>query len=246
MKNKILLFILSAFVSLTVQAQTVIPISKSLEIVGLSSNVLMHVSYMPTQSFGRVACNGLIYIVGKEAVFMDTPHDDKLSKKLLDWFAISYPGVTIKAVIVEHFHNDCLGGLKEFHNRGIKSYANTRTIALAQQKGFPVPFNGFGDELKIKIGGKRILSRYFGPAHTADNIVTWLPDEELLFGGCMIKASGAGKGNLEDANAQEWPNTVTKVKNEFGNRVETVVPGHGDAGGIELLDYTIKLFSTGN
>ena len=224
-------------------AQTVIPISKDLEIVGITSNVLMHVSYMPTSSFGRVDCNGLIYITGKEAVIMDTPHDDKLSKKLLDWFAVTYPGVTIKAVIIEHFHEDCLGGLKEFHSRGIKSYANKMTVELAKKTGKPVPYNVFSDELKIKVGGKRLVSRYFGEAHTKDNVITWLPDENVLFGGCMIKAQGAGKGNLEDANVNEWANTVARIKNEFGSRAEVVVPGHGDYAGPELLDYTIKLFS---
>lgn len=239
-------FLLSCVLLLTglgTFAQTNIPISKNLEVVGISPNVLMHVSYMQTESWGKVPCNGLIYIVGKEAVFMDTPHDDKLSKKLLDWFTATYPGVSIKGVIIEHFHADCLGGLKEFHNRGIKSYANTRTIALAEKNGYTVPFNGFGDELKMKIGGKRVQSRYFGAAHTSDNIVTWLPDEGVLFGGCMIKAMDAGKGNLDDANVQEWANTVTKIKNELGNRVRVVVPGHGDTGGEELLDYTIKMFS---
>jgi metallo-beta-lactamase class B len=232
------------FLSAISIAQTIVPISKDLEIVGITPNVLMHISYMPTTSFGSVPCNGLIYISGKEAMIMDTPHDDKLSKKLLDWFAVTYPGVTIKGVIVEHFHEDCLGGLKEFHRRGIKSYANETTIALAKLKGHIVPYNAFTNELKMKIGGKRVVSRYFGEAHTKDNIVSWLPDEHILFGGCMIKAQGAGKGNLEDANVHEWANTVTRIKDEFGSRAKIVVPGHGDYGGAELLDYTIKLFST--
>jgi metallo-beta-lactamase class B len=114
---------------------------------------------------------------------------------------------------------------------------------LAEKNGFTVPFNGFGDELKMKFGGKRIFSRYFGEAHTSDNIVTWLPDEGLLFGGCMIKAAGGGKGNLDDANVKEWSNTVSKIKAEFGDRAKIVVPGHGDVGGAELLDYTIDMFS---
>lgn len=242
MKSFLLSFVL-LFSCTVAFAQTNIPISKDLEVVGITPNVLMHISHMQTESFGKVPCNGLIYIAGKEAVFMDTPHDNKLSKKLLDWFVATYPGVSIKGVIIEHFHADCLGGLKEFHDRGIKSYANTRTIALAEKAGYTVPFNGFGDEMKMKIGGRRIQSRYFGAAHTADNIITWLPDEGVLFGGCMIKATGAGKGNLEDANVQEWPNTVAKIKNELGSRAKIVVPGHGDTGGEELLDYTIKLFS---
>ncbi len=57
----------------------------------------------------------------------------------------------------------------------------------------------------------------------------------------MVKAIEAGKGNLEDANANEWSKTVQKVKAKYPENT-IVIPGHGKVGGIELLDFTIRLF----
>lgn len=215
--------------------------AKDIDIIPITEHVLIHVSYLQTETFGKVACNGIIYINGNEAVFADTPPDDSASARLLDWFAEAYPGVTIVAVIPEHFHNDCLGGLNEFHRRGIPSYAHQETRDKAAENKFPVPQNTFGKSLELKVGDKTIQCYYPGPAHTHDNIVLWIPAEELLFGGCMVKAKGADKGYLGDADVAEWSNTVRRVKQAFG-KAKKVVPGHGDTGGKELLNYTIKLF----
>lgn len=242
MYKKLQLLFAMIMVSATSYGQATVPVSKDLLIETITPNTLECISYMHDATFGRVACNGLIYINGKEALVIDTPPSDKLSKKLLDWFAVTYPGVTITGVIINHFHKDCLGGLNEFHRRGIKSYANKMTAELAARDGQAVPLNTFTDELKMKVGGARVVSRYFGEAHTKDNIVTWIPGERVLYGGCMIKSNGAGKGNIADANLAEWPVTVDKINEEFGKQVRIVVPGHGDYGGPELLSYTIALF----
>ncbi|MBT8184938.1 MAG: subclass B1 metallo-beta-lactamase, partial [Eudoraea sp.] len=60
---------------------------------------------------------------------------------------------------------------------------------------------------------------------------------------CMIKALNAPKGNLNDANTEEWASTVRKIKSAYPD-LEIIVPGHGKWGDITLLNYTIKLFST--
>jgi len=65
--------------------------------------------------------------------------------------------------------------------------------------------------------------------------------DNVLFGGCLVKEVGAGKGNLEEANPTAWPESVRNVKAKYPD-VKMVVPGHGAWGGIELLDYTINLF----
>ena len=39
-----------------------------------------------------------------------------------------------------------------------------------------------------------------GAGHTRDNLVVWLPEHRVLFGGCMVKsARGRTPGNLADA-----------------------------------------------
>jgi metallo-beta-lactamase class B len=62
-----------------------------------------------------------------------------------------------------------------------------------------------------------------------------------LFGGCLIKSVGAGKGNLADAHVEAWPASVEKVKSAYPN-AKVVVPGHGKHSDRQLLEYTIQLF----
>ena len=71
--------------------------------------------------------------------------------------------------------------------------------------------------------------------------MSYIPEDNLLFGGCMVKEVGAGEGNLEDANVTAWPTTIRAIKQTYPS-LQVVVPGHGQAGGTELLDYTIELF----
>jgi len=91
------------------------------------------------------------------------------------------------------------------------------------------------------VGNKKVYAKFFGEGHTADNIIGYYPNDEILFGGCLIKQLGAKKGNLADANTSKWSKTVQKVKIKYP-QIKTVIPGHGEPGGIDLFDYTIRLF----
>ncbi len=91
------------------------------------------------------------------------------------------------------------------------------------------------------MGKEKITARFFGEGHTKDNVVGYFPSENILFGGCLVKELNASKGYLGDANIEEWSNTVEKVKKTYP-KTKIVVPGHGEYGNQQLLDYTIKLF----
>lgn len=211
--------------------------SKSLKIEQISKNVFRHVSYLDTKNHGKYPCNGMIYLKGTEAIIFDTPTNNKASIELIKWIG----NKTIKAVVATHFHVDCLGGLKEFHDKGIESFATHQTITLAKEDDKTPPLNGFNKFKTFNIGNEIVYAKYFGQGHTKDNIIGYIPSEKTLFGGCLIKHINAPKGNLADANTDEWSQTVAKIKLEFPE-IEKVIPGHGENGGIELLDYTIKQF----
>ncbi|MEM8966647.1 MAG: hypothetical protein AAGE93_09530 [Bacteroidota bacterium] len=165
--------------------------------------------------------------------------EDSISAELIDWVENNL-SATVKAIVINHFHTDCLGGLAEFHHRNIPSYANNLTIELAKHK--PVfPQYGFDDSLRLAMGQAEVINRFLGEAHTIDNIVSYIPEDNLLFGGCMVKEVGAGEGNLEDANVAEWPTTIQKIKQTYPS-LKVIIPGHGQTGGTELLDYTVELF----
>ncbi|MCB0383180.1 MAG: subclass B1 metallo-beta-lactamase [Psychroserpens sp.] len=239
MKN--IIFILSIFI-LSCSKANKLPLknyeSETLKIEKISDNIYMHTSYFESESYGKVPCNGMVYLDGNDALVYDTPTNDKASAELINW--IGKRG--IKGVIVTHFHTDCLGGLKEFHLNGIESYASNLTIELAKKDNFELPKQGFNGKIEFEIGKNIAYAQFFGQGHTKDNIIGYVPSEKAMFGGCLIKALNSGKGNLADANTNEWSRTVEKIKNEIVG-IEVVIPGHGKHGGIELLDFTVELFN---
>jgi metallo-beta-lactamase class B len=216
--------------------------TENLTIQKLTNHTYIHTSFLDTEKYGKVSCNGMIVINNKEAVVFDTPVDNKSSRELRNYVQKKLKS-KIKAVIPTHFHEDCLGGLKKFNQHDIPCYASHKTLALLDLKGskFIKFINGFDDNLTLKVGDKKVTAEYFGEGHTTDNIIGYFSDDNVLFGGCLIKGINSGKGNLEDANVKTWSETVEKIKKKFPNTT-LVIPGHGKSGGTELLDYTIKLF----
>lgn len=216
--------------------------SNNLKVEQLTKHTFRHISYLSTVDFGKVSCNGMIVVDQKEALIFDTPTNDADAKELIDWVETSLSCKVI-GVVVTHFHNDCLGGLSEFHKRKIPSYASFKTIELAAATSVERPKNGFQNYLELPVGDQQVINEFFGEGHTIDNIVSYVPDDKVLFGGCLIKSLGAGKGNLEDANINDWATTVLAVKSKY-QKATVIIPGHGKPGNSALLDYTIQLFKT--
>ena len=216
--------------------------SKNLIITQVAPNSFVHTSFLQTNDFGNVPCNGLIVRNNNETVIFDTPTNNVSSEELIRWVNHGL-NCKINAIIPTHFHNDCLAGLQAFNDHNIPSYAHVKTIALAKENNFVIPQNGFSDSLALSVGDEIIMARYFGEGHTRDNIVGYFPSENVLFGGCLIKEMNASKGFLGDANVEIWSSTVEDIKKRFPD-VEIVIPGHGNHGDSSLLDYTINLFKT--
>lgn len=214
--------------------------SDTLKVEKLTKNTFRHISYLSTTSFGKVACNGMIVIDQQEALIFDTPTNDTDAKELIDWVENSL-NCKVVGVVVSHFHEDCLGGLTEFHNRAIPSYASLKTIELATLAGTAIPQIGFEKYRELQVGTKTVHHEFFGEGHTSDNIVAYFPAEKVLFGGCLIKCLGASKGYLGDANVKAWSRTVQAIQAKY-KEVKVIVPGHGQPGNADLLKYTIELF----
>jgi metallo-beta-lactamase class B len=215
--------------------------SQNLVLHQLSDHIFEHKSFLNTNDFGKVECNGMIAVRDNEAIIFDTPANDTSSLELLNY--ANQHGWKIKAVITTHFHEDCVGGFGAFRDVNIPGYASNQTITLLKNIGnkFSEILNGFDDRLAMQVGSQDLLAVYFGEGHTKDNIVGYYPEDKAVFGGCLIKETGATKGNLADANLSAWPVTVRKLRQTYPE-AQIVIPGHGKSGGIELFDYTIKLF----
>ncbi len=214
--------------------------SENLVVVQVSDNAFLHTSFLQTNDFGNVPCNGMIVRNSNEVVVFDTPTNNKSTEELISFIKAKLH-CKINAVVPTHFHDDCLGGLASFHKSNIPSFGNFITIEFAKANNIVAPQVGIKDSLTISLGNTNTVVKYFGQGHTKDNVVGYFPKENILFGGCLIKELQATKGYLGDANIGEWSSTVEKVKQQYPN-VKIVIPGHGKIGGKELLDYTIELF----
>lgn len=214
--------------------------SKHLIITQVAENSFIHTSYKQTTEFGNVPCNGLIVRSQQEVIIFDTPTNDSNSTELINWvYKILH--CKINAVVPTHFHDDCLGGLKAFHDYKIPSFANNKTTELAKNNNLEVPQNSFTDSINLKLGIVNASAKFFGEGHTKDNVVAYFSSDHILFGGCLVKELNASKGYLGDANVSEWSYTVEKVK-QYYPMAKIIVPGHGKHGNQKLLDYTIQLF----
>jgi len=233
MKQSAWLIILFFFHNVFGQEQR-IKVSGKLELIRLSSETYMHISE---------GSNGLVTVNNGEGIIVSTPPTDDASSELIQWVLDSLK-VKVVGVVIDSWHPDNMEGLDVFHTQKIKSYANEMTRQAAINKGLPVPQVGFTGKMELKVGGKKLVLQYFGPAHTRDGIVVWIPEEKILFGNNGVRNFNGWVGNIGDANLQKWSGTIEKVRTEFGS-AKYVIPGHGNYGGPELLDYTIDLYQPG-
>jgi len=217
-----------------------IKISNDIELIKVSDNAFLHVSYFETQNYGRVGANGLIFINGNKAFLFDSPWNNFLTQELVSWLTDSMK-LEIAGFIPNHWHDDCMGGLDYLQSQKIKSYASKITIDIAKSKNLPIPDHGFMDSLQLQLDDKLVNCYYFGVAHSMDNIVIWIPSEQILFAGCMIKSSNSKDlGNTTDGDMIGYPKTVDKLFERFPE-AKIVIPGHGHFGGFELINHTKNL-----
>lgn len=241
MKSALLVLLVPLCFACGIQPQNLDNATVILNVVEVAPNTYRHLSFLETESFGKVGCNGMVVVEKGEAIIIDTPTNDEASHDLMHYVQ-NILKAKIKAVVVTHFHEDCLGGLKYFHERNIPSYSFHLTAALAEKNGVEVPRHHFKDSLRISVGMHDVELYHLGAGHTVDNTVVYYPTSKALFGGCLVKCLGAGKGNLVDARVEDWSQTIKKVQQKFPD-VEHIIPGHGKDGGKELLEYTRALFA---
>lgn len=213
--------------------------SDNLMIRKVSDQIYEHTSFLNSSDSGRLSCNGIIILNKDEAVIFDTPTNDQTAVELLEYLRYEM-NLVITAIVATDWHDECLGGLGVFHRYGVRSHASKQTIKLAKLYGSVVPQQGFEEELVLNIGKKKVLLEYVADGRGGGNTIGYSPDDKLIFGGCLIKSFGSKKENLTLVTKKAWIETICRIKTKYPD-VKKVVPGRGESGGLELLDYTINL-----
>lgn len=215
-------------------------ISEDIQLLELSDSVYLHATWTEMEPYGRFSSNGLIVIKNGKALMVDTPMDSAATSFIYKHLLNSL-NAQVTLLIPGHFHDDCIAGLPFLQTKGARSLSGNLTREKCLELNLPIPDTAFIDSIHFEFNSIPIACYYLGGGHTHDNIVVYLPQQKILFGGCMVKSmESMGMGFIGDADLEAWPNTLQKLKSKFPE-AEIIVPGHGNVGGIELIDHTLLL-----
>lgn len=266
MKNGITILLCLLLCSATTSAQFETKLSDGLFLSEIAANTWAVTHYFPWES------NSLVVKASeKEVVLIDTPYTNEATAILLTWIRTNLNPEKITAINTG-FHIDNLGGNQELIQNGSVIYGSDRTCSLIDERGlksqqeliswlkpdqqsikkayqamvFTKPTAIFNIEagLNLSIGTMTFEVFYPGKSHSPDNVVVFIPELNLLFGGCMVKALTAKNlGFTSDANLPEWLSSLYTIKTKYPSS-KIVVPHHGLWGSMQLIHHTINLLNS--
>ncbi len=270
----IFLFILVS--SLTVQAQRITLVDPTRINDELTFQQINENTYMITHYFPWAANSLVVITDQKHAVLIDTPYEREATKVLLDWIRDKFGDLKISAIVTGFHQDNLGGnkvlinrgipvygmtltanlvesegpGLMEEIYKSVKNNENSKYLSRYKNLKLSPPDHTFdlesGQNKKLEIGGETFDFFFPGESHTVDNTIVYLPNQDILFGGCMIRAlSDQSPGFIKYANMQAWPISVQKVIDKYPD-VQIVIPGHGSVGDHSLLDHTVQVLEKWN
>lgn len=209
------------------------------EITPLKGHSYLYVTYGKPDDKTWYPANSLFVRTPAGIVLLDTPWDDEQADTLVNQLEARFHEKVV-ACISTHWHADRVGGVKALGARGIPTYASAQTVALCVANGKTAPAHAFTKDTTFRFGGTRIQTFYPGPGHTTDNIVIWVPGDQVLFAGCFLKSGLAtGIGYTGDADLQAWPASIRKTEAKFP-KARIIVPGHESLEG-NAYERTLEL-----
>jgi glyoxylase-like metal-dependent hydrolase (beta-lactamase superfamily II) len=151
----------------------------------------------------------------------------------------------VKYVVLSHYHAVRVLGASAYgaseivasekcrgmiHERGMEDWASElgrfpRLFQAAESvPGLTWPTVTFKDRMTIHMGRRRVDLMHLGRAHTAGDIVAWVPDAGVMFSGDIVEYHSACY--CGDAHFGDWPATLDAIA-AFGPKA--LAPGRGDA-----------------
>ena len=184
-------------------------------------------------------------IIGDESVMIvDAQATPRLASKVVEKIR-SVTDKPIKYVVLSHYHAVRVLGASAYGASEV--IASEKCRAMVSERGkedwdsefgrFPRLFQGhesipgltwptqtFTKKLTVYLGKRRVDLMHLGRAHTAGDIVAWVPDEGVMFTGDIVEYQSAcycGDGHFND-----WGKTLDTIKTY---RPRAIAPGRGDA-----------------
>jgi len=198
--------------------------------------------------------NAAFVVTQVGVVVIDALGSPELARELLAEIRRVTP-LPVTHVIVTHYHADHIYGLQVFQDLGAqivahnlaRDYLHSETAQLrlqaSRQELFPwidentrlVPADLWLDGPKqLNTGGVRFEVQPVGPAHTAEDLVIWVPEERVLLAGDIVfRGRSPFVGQADSAH---W---ITSLGALLRYPANIIVPGHGAASRQALEDLAL-------
>jgi cyclase len=189
-----------------------------------------------------------LYQGGGNSCILDTDSallviDTKMSSMAKDLrrTAVEQAGTRPVIVINTHFHGDHIYGNDLY--RGCKIYMGGSDTAEVRRhiarEDMPTDF--VKDSLVLKLGNEEVVMLNLGQAHSFADMVVYLRNRKTLIAGDLV-VNKVNPVLMKDdgAGVDQWLKALEKLENRW--MISRVVPGHGKAGGYELLQETMHYF----
>lgn len=184
-------------------------------------------------------------IVGDDSVMIvDAQATPKMAEKVIERVR-SVTDKPIRYVTLTHYHAVRVLGASAYdadeilasdmcramiHERGREDweseYARFPRLFQAADTipGLTWPTMTFPDALTVYLGNRRVELLHLGRAHTAGDVVAWVPDAATMFSGDIVEYKSACY--CGDAHFADWGATLDAIA---GYGPEALMPGRGDA-----------------
>jgi glyoxylase-like metal-dependent hydrolase (beta-lactamase superfamily II) len=184
-------------------------------------------------------------IIGDDSVMIvDAQATPRLANKVIEKVR-SVTDKPIKYVTLTHYHAVRVLGASAYDASEIVMSAKARSMVAERGQEdwdsefgrFPRLFQGhesipgltwpsltFNDRMTLYLGKRRVDLQFLGRAHTAGDIVAFVPDANVMFTGDIVEYHSAcycGDGHFGD-----WPDTLGRIK---ARELDAIAPGRGDA-----------------
>jgi len=179
------------------------------------------------------------FLVGEEVVAVDAGSDNATGQAVLEKIQET-THKPVRYLVVTHAHGDHAGGAGAFAAAGAEVVCHegatpglSQIVAASSKTKAGVL--AFSDRLALLGGVRRVAIYFLGPAHSADDIVVFLPEEKTIFTGDVVLATGAPYMQSPDVDPEGWENILERLAQLD---VEKVVPGHGGLGARKAIADT--------
>ena len=216
-------------------------------LIRLDERVYAWIAPGPSSVEGLGANSG--FIVGDESVLVvDSRFSYNHARQLLEAIR-SITDLPVSYLVNTHYHPDHVWGNSIFRAEGAIILARPET-KIEMERFSPIyrdyyrdrkpdvfemikdvepalPDSFVADELRLDLGGIEAVVTYFGPGHTAGDLVVAVPSRRIVFTGGLVSNGYHPNMGDQGADFENWLITLDRLDDA---QPKIVVPGQGQAG----------------